>query len=575
MNENNTVLQASLINLSSLIQKILDQNRTNIEKNKEKNSTDNINSSIPNLKEKIPNLKENSNPFNKINKGIEVNKKIISLKKNVSNNRLNMSPGHTVNERNYVSSSHVNTLANIQNSMTNINFQNYLGNVTEKSNFSQYSVTQDQRSNKSNAQIEYIKDLSRNKDKIKNDLNNKSLNHYEYRKNSFNIFENKSEKSKTFKNKKKKEDITLNKVKSNKTAQNRNNFKKRMTHKQFLNHISSQEESSVKEGIKDSFIKKNSKIQKIKTNNNSNNFTKNNLRQSYQKFFNNSRNNNLMKNKSKSKKKSLTYHSTTSDLENKNQENNKNENKEKLIKNMSNREKSYYALSNSPILRLNERLLFGRSTANLRNIQKVSDILSKNEIFLNDKLKELNEKIKICDNRIKTSFNPSKTAEINFNFILSKDEEEFKNFSIFAENEKEKNEYFIFLKIIYLLFNEKFENIESKNLSTKLYNLITNKGFKTIKDYLYSLFFKRKDTSNIIFNIPKFNNLVDELKLDKKFNIKFCRFALFTSFVIREIIIYGNDIKSMLELKVRTQELIDVINKKLKIYKAAYSLKKK
>ena len=500
------------------------------------------------------------------------------MKKNISNKPLNTSLGKSVNERNYISNSHMNTLDNINNTMKSNNFQNYLGNIIEKTKYSKFSIYQEEKNNKSNVQLEYIKDLNRNNDISKNDFNNKSLNNFEYiKKNTFNKNDNKIEKDKN----KKKDEISIKKIKSNKMAKNKNNFKKKLTHRQFLNHISNPDDSILKEGNKDNFIKKNSKkMNKIKTSNNTsnnlNNTTNNNLRQSYHIVnYTSSRNTyKLTKNKSK-QKKSLTHHSTISDLENKKQEINKNLNKEELIKKLSKREKSYYLLSNSPILRLNERLFFARSTINMRNIQNVADILSKNEIFLNDKIKELNDKIQICDKRINTSFNPSKTAEINFNFILSKDEDEFKNFSLFAENEKEKNEYFIFLKIIYLLFNEKFENIELKNLSGKLYSLISKKGFKTIKEYLYSLFFKKKDTSNAIFNITKINYLIEELKPDKHFNIKFCRFALFISFLFKEIIAYGNDIKGMLELKVRTKELIDVINNKLKLYKAAYSSKKK
>ena len=126
-----------------------------------------------------------------------------------------------------------------------------------------------------------------------------------------------------------------------------------------------------------------------------------------------------------------------------------------------------------------------------------------------------------------------------------------------------------------MLFNEKYENIELKNLIEKLYILINKKGFKTIKEYLYHIYFQKKEKNNIIFNIDKINALFEESNIDKKFNIKFCRFALFTSFLVREIVKYGTELKNMIELKIKTKELIDVINNKLKLYNAAYSFKKK
>ena len=60
---------------------------------------------------------------------------------------------------------------------------------------------------------------------------------------------------------------------------------------------------------------------------------------------------------------------------------------------LSGKEKSYYILSNSPILSLKERILFVRSTPNIRSLQNISLILSKNENYLRDKIMELNEKI--------------------------------------------------------------------------------------------------------------------------------------------------------------------------------------
>jgi hypothetical protein len=408
---------------------------------------------------------------------------------------------------------------------------------------------------------------------------NKTQNSFDYRKNIYNLNDNKTEKNIHGKNNK----AAINLKKSNILTKERNTFSKKNINKQdILDKIASPEESKIKDDNKDSFVNKN----KIYVGNSINSNSNSSNRKSFQYLnINSAKNNNAFtKNKNNSKNtnhtKSLTHYGTKTDLEknkhNKNINNvNKDKDKDELMQKLSQKEKSYYILSKSPVLRLKERLYFGRSTNNLRNIQKVSDILNNNEIFLKDNIKVLENKITECDKRINGEFNPSKTAEINFNFILSKDEEEFKKFVWLAENEKEKNEYYNYVKIMYLLFNEKYENIELKNLTEKLYNLINKKGFKTIKEYLYHIYFQKKTKNNIIFNIDKINEILEESDIDKNFNIKFCRFALFTSFLVREIVKYGNETKNMLELKIKTKEFIDVINNKLKLYNAAYSLKKK
>ena len=544
LNENNTVLQASLINLSSLIQKILEESK----KIQEKNITDFYSSNSITLK-------ENSNK-KKTKKNIEVNKKITDLKRNDFNKKLNTSPNKTFNDRNFVSNIHINTLSNIKGVMTNNNFKNYVGNVIEKS-----QSTQDEKNSKSNELSEYAEDINKIKEKKKknNNSNNKSLNNFDYKRNTYN------EKDKTV-NKTNKDELAIKNLKSNKLTKNkhRNHSKKNLTHKDYLVNMTSAEESKIKDE-KNNSVNKTNKLSRTGTNNTNNNITKN-------------------KANSKTKnKKSLTHYGTKADLgvkakknndiNNTNNTNNSNSNKEELVKKLSKKEKSYYILSNSPILRLKERIYFGRSTQNLRNIQSIQEILKKNELFLKDKIKELEGEISECDKRINKVFNASKTAEINFNFILNKDEEEFKGFVLFAENEKEKSEYYSYLKIIYLLFNEKYENIELKNLNVKLYTLVNKKGYKTIKDYLYYLYFKKKDNS-IVYNIDKVNAFLEEAQIDKNFNIKFCRFALFTSFLIKEIIKYANDIKNMMELKIKTKEFIDVIKNKIKLYNAAYTFKK-
>ena len=551
LNENNTIFQASLINLSSLIQKILEENK----KNQEKNMSDFSSSNSIILKD--------YSIQNKTNKNKEANKKIIDLKKNYSDRQKNATPNKSISDRNFVSNIHINTLANIKGLMTNNNFHNYVGNAIEKS-----SSTQDEKNSKSIIdQSELIEDSNKIKEKKKNN-NNKTLSSFDHRKNIYNIFDKRRENDRIF-NKNNKGGSALNKLKSNKIAKDK---ERNISRKEI---ITTPDLSKIKEEK----LSKSNKL--LKTVNHSNNTFN---RKSYQYLNINTNANIISKNKNTPKnyhKKSLSHYGTKSDLAvNKKQNNNatnttntKVNNKEELLKKLSIREKSYYALSNSPILRLKERLLFGRSTQNLRNIQPVSDILKTNEVFLNDKIKELEEKMAECDKRINSTFTASKTAEINFNFILTKDEEEFKSFVWLAENEKEKSEYYTYVKIIYLVFNENYENIELKHLIEKLYGLVNKKGYKTLKEYLYYLYFKKKDNT-IIYNIDKINDLLNEKQIDNNYNVKFCRFALFTSFLIKEVIKYGNETKNMMELKVKTKELIDVISSKLKLYKVENSSKK-
>ena len=140
----------------------------------------------------------------------------------------------------------------------------------------------------------------------------------------------------------------------------------------------------------------------------------------------------------------------------------------KNVDNLTKREKSYYILSKSPMLRLTERFFFGRATPNLRIVQPISSILNRNELILKDKVKELEEKLIECNKKIKTPFTASKTAEIAFNFILKKDEDDFRAYILYTDNEEEKKEYYTYIKILYVLFEESFENIELKDLFDKL-----------------------------------------------------------------------------------------------------------
>ena len=582
-------MNASLINLTSLIQKLLEENKKNNQENDLSNASSSnnllLNSDINNIQ-------------NSKNKGIEVNKKNTNTTSNTnySSSTNNANNNTTALKKNITNQILNNSITKNNNSTfySNINM-NTMSNLKGLNLATKWNKEQDENNNNSNEHSEVIenKNKPKNKNKKKHNRNeyNKSLNSFDFRKTSiYNLASKKIETAKNAGNKKVKIETSFKKINSKKVknTKNRSNSRNRMNSKEPTDLV---EENKIKEENKESFVNKNNKGNKMNGGNKSNFNQITHMRKSFQKLSININGGNNQGNRKRSRSrsnqnKSLIHCHTKANLRSKNKPsinlnfsnaNNttyNNVNKEALMEKLSNLEKSYYILSKSPVLRLKERLFFARSTQNLRNIQSVPDILKKNETFLKEKIKELEGEISECDKRINTAFNPSKTAEINFNFILSKDEDEFKNFVWFAENENEKNEYYGYLKLFYLLFNESYENIELKNLSEKLYVALSNRGYKTIKEYLYDIYFKKKDNNNIVYNIDKINNLLNEEEIDEKINGKFCRFALFTSFLVKEIIKYGNDVKNMVELKIKTKEFIDVINNKLKLYKMANTFKK-
>ena len=582
-------MNASLINLTSLIQKLLEENKKNSQENDLSNASSSnnllLNSDINNIQ-------------NSKNKGIEVNKKNTNTTSNTnySSSTNNANNNTTALKKNITNQILNNSITKNNNSTfySNINM-NTMSNLKGLNLATKWNKEQDENNNNSNEHSEVIenKNKPKNKNKKKNNRNeyNKSLNSFDFRKTSiYNLASKKIETAKNAGNKKVKIETSFKKINSKKVknTKNRSNSRNRMNSKEPTDLV---EENKIKEENKESYANKNNKGNKMNGGNKSNFNQITHMRKSFQKLSININGGNNQGNRKRSRSrsnqnKSLIHCHTKANLRSKNKPsinlnfsnaNNttyNNVNKEALMEKLSNLEKSYYILSKSPVLRLKERLFFARSTQNLRNIQSVPDILKKNETFLKEKIKELEGEISECDKRINTAFNPSKTAEINFNFILSKDEDEFKNFVWFAENENEKNEYYGYLKLFYLLFNESYENIELKNLSEKLYVALSNRGYKTIKEYLYDIYFKKKDNNNIVYNIDKINNLLNEEEIDEKINGKFCRFALFTSFLVKEIIKYGNDVKNMVELKIKTKEFIDVINNKLKLYKMANTFKK-
>jgi hypothetical protein len=255
-------------------------------------------------------------------------------------------------------------------------------------------------------------------------------------------------------------------------------------------------------------------------------------------------------------------------------------------KGLSNKESSYYILSKSPVLRLCERMIFSRGSSALRNLLPKESTMKEHQIILKNKIDELEKKIILCDKILETPFTATKTADITLNFITSLMEMEFKEYPILLANEEEKKYYITFIKILYHLFNIEIEvndgenNILDKNsnilnLRQNLYTKINNKGFKSIRDTLYNRFIDNKDTIKDIPKIAEINYLVSKVNnfLEIHNSLKMCKFISFTSYLIKEIIKFGNNIKSSVELKSKAKNLIEIINRK--IYKLNSKYKNK
>ena len=539
INDNN-ILNDSLININNLIQKILDEYKDN-RNNKH-------------YKTEIENFDERSN--------------------DISNNIMNNS--QNINNQ-YHPNFHIKNTTNIKGL-----YLNSINNSTNTYDFNDYRdrnniiTDYDKVKNKSHEIFNTQKNQNE-KLKIKKD--------YKIYKNELNFNSKKLKVDRTRKNsKKKRENLSIKdyiKMAKNLFDEEKQNKLKNNSKSFNQLDVKSEDNNNINKDIKTDINAKLNKFMNIKNRSYTeknikeiNAFSSGNRKKTKKLIINNNNfiNSNIKRKSFHKSKKMASKSKLNKPTINKNINTDINNNKNNNISNnieLRGKEKSYYILSDSPILRLKERILFGRSTPNLRSFQKIENILNKNEIYLNNKIKDLNEKINECDKKINISFNPSKTAEINFNFILSKDEDELKHFELFSDNENDKKEYIIYMKLIYILFDENYENVETKRLNDNLYICINKKGYKNIKDYLYYLYFKNKESIDVIHKIIQINNVLGDVNFYSKkcFQFKFCRFALFTSFLINEIICYGNNIKNIIDLKIKTKEFIDVIKQKLDLYK--------
>ena len=104
---------------------------------------------------------------------------------------------------------------------------------------------------------------------------------------------------------------------------------------------------------------------------------------------------------------------------------------------------------------------------------------------------------------------------------------------------------------------------------------INNKGFRTIRDILYNIYISNKNYIKEIPKIAEINYLVSQVNnmFEIHNSLKICKFISFTLYLVKEIVKYGNNVKSSVELKMKAKSLIDIINKKLNRYKSKYCCK--
>ena len=235
----------------------------------------------------------------------------------------------------------------------------------------------------------------------------------------------------------------------------------------------------------------------------------------------------------------------------------------KKNKNLSYKECAYYILATSPILRLTERLIFSGSTAKIRNVISKTDVLKSHSIYLKNKINELQNEIILCNNTISTAFVATKIADITLNFITSNDEQEFKEFEL-LNSDKSNNLilYYNFIKILYYLFGEHLDReLNDQKLKSDLFEKLKLKGYLYIKDYLYAFFIKQKDVGFVIEKIDEVNKIVKKYPelLEFHESNRICRFICFTSYLIKEVINYSNNIRDTMELKNKAQNFLEIV----------------
>ena len=246
-------------------------------------------------------------------------------------------------------------------------------------------------------------------------------------------------------------------------------------------------------------------------------------------------------------------------------------------KNLSIKEKACYILANSPILPLSSQIIFSRSSENIKKLISTKNIIKNYKSYLNKKIKDYENKINLYDKQITSVFTTTKIAEITLNFITKESEVEFNDIYNNLLHNNNKNDYFYiyyksYIKIIYYIINESFEEVNSdggiseiggSKLLINLYTILNKKGYKNIKDYLYFLYISNKNNKKVNYfmqNIDKINDIINNdapKLLDFYESFKMCKFIQFSYFLIKEIIEYGNNTKNIIKLEIETKEFVE------------------
>ena len=222
---------------------------------------------------------------------------------------------------------------------------------------------------------------------------------------------------------------------------------------------------------------------------------------------------------------------------------------------------------------MTERVLFCHYSPKLKEVISKKEILETNKIYLKDKLDELEKRIEACNIKLKNKFSASKTAEITLNFITINIETEFKlNYLVGIDDETDKKYCANYLKLLYLILGENYENIEDVMLIKNLYKIIEEKKYQNIKDYLFYLYIQNKEENKSLVNIDKINEIINNTPdmLNFKVTTKLDKFILYTSVILNEIIKFANKRFDTIKLKNDCKRFIDIINMKLNLYKKKF-----
>ena len=74
-----------------------------------------------------------------------------------------------------------------------------------------------------------------------------------------------------------------------------------------------------------------------------------------------------------------------------------------------------------------------------------------------------------------------------------------------------KKYFYNYVKLIYLLYDENYEQIKNENLVNQLNQKINSKGYQNIKDYLYFIYIQNMKENKNFENIDKINDILKEV----------------------------------------------------------------